>query len=421
MYRWYLSGILGLPPEDLDMSSISAAMANYHLKTACNVATFVGHGPIRVSTAGMRDVPLRGERLNEAKRLVKESIEQGAVGFATGLSYFPHSYSDTEELVELCRTVASMDSVYVTHIRTHNKERSYGGGGIKEALEIGRQSGVKVHIEHYRTHPEEAGMVDDLVADVDLAKAQGVDVTLECYPYPVGSSFPMSHFQGSFHEGGPEAIMKRLSDPEEKKRYVDMLAGEVFADTCWTWIRSERNRHLEGMYWGDVARDRGVSIGEMVMDVMREENLACGHRGVPPQSVRIWRQQEADQMELLSRDDYMVGSDAIPVGGLPHPRAWGAFPRVIGRLRRRHGIPLEQIVQRVTQNPARRFQLSKRGTIKSGNFADLVLFDPNIVNDVSSFEDPKQPPVGIPFVIVNGQVAVDHGHCSGVLAGEAIL
>ena len=126
-------------------------------------------------------------------------------------------------------------------------------------------------------------------------------------------------------------------------------------------------------------------------------------------------------MELLSRDDYMVGSDAIPVGGFPHPRAWGAFPRVVGRLRRRYGIPLEQIVQRVTQNPARRFQLSGRGTIKLGNFADLVLFDPDIVNDVSSFEDPKQPPVGIPCVIVNGQVAVDHGHCSGVLAGEAIL
>jgi N-acyl-D-amino-acid deacylase len=129
---------------------------------------------------------------------------------------------------------------------------------------------------------------------------------------------------------------------------------------------------------------------------------------------------EADVMTLLQRPDYMVGSDAIPVGGSPHPRAYGAFPRVLGRLRRRHGIALELLVQRVTGNPARRFQLKGRGAVQKGYYADLVVFDPVRINDLATYEDPRVPPVGIPFVIVNGKVAVDHGRPTGSLAGEAI-
>ena len=151
-----------------------------------------------------------------------------------------------------------------------------------------------------------------------------------------------------------------------------------------------------------------------------EEKMTCGFRGAPPQSVRLWRQVEEDVMTLLARSDYMVGSDSIPVGGLPHPRAYGCFPRVVGRLRRRYGYPLEQVVQRVTQGPAERFGLKKRGVLKRGNFADIVVFDADRIIDRSSFEDPKVHPEGVPFVIVNGRVAVDHERCTGVLAGEAV-
>ncbi|MBI4306947.1 MAG: amidohydrolase family protein, partial [Chloroflexi bacterium] len=151
-----------------------------------------------------------------------------------------------------------------------------------------------------------------------------------------------------------------------------------------------------------------------------ETRLQCGYRGAPPQSVRVWRQVEDDVMQLISRPDYMVGSDAIPLGSLCHPRAFGTFPRVVGRLRRRFGYKLEQVVQRVTQNPAERFRLKGRGVIKKGNAADLVVFDADRICDLSSFEDPRAHPAGIPFVIVNGKVAVDHERCTGVLAGEAL-
>ncbi|MDA0233045.1 MAG: amidohydrolase family protein, partial [Chloroflexi bacterium] len=157
-----------------------------------------------------------------------------------------------------------------------------------------------------------------------------------------------------------------------------------------------------------------------VCDVMVASKLACGFRGAPPHSTRLWRQVEEDVMKLLDRPDYMVGSDAIPVGQLPHPRAYGCFPRVVGRLRRRYGYPLEQVVQRVTQNPAERFGLTGRGVLKPGNYADIVVFDADHITDRSSFEDPAVHPEGVPHVVVNGQVAVDHERVTGVLAGEAV-
>ena len=151
MYNHYLSGILGRAPDDLDMSSVTAFKANYHHKTAINIVTNIAHGALRVEACGMYDVPMVGDRLEHAKRLVREGMEQGAVGLATGMSYHPQAWSDTEELIELCKIVAEFDGVYTTHLRDVNPDRGFGGGGVPEALEIGRRSGVKVHFSHTRT------------------------------------------------------------------------------------------------------------------------------------------------------------------------------------------------------------------------------------------------------------------------------
>ena len=423
MYRQYLSGLLGLPPKDLDMSSISSALNNYHNKTAPNVAMFLGHGPIRVGAVGMEDVPLRGEVLQQAVRTMEESFEQGACGFATGLSYYPNSFSDSEELVQLCKVAARYGKTFSVHTRNHNVDRAYFGGGVEEALEIGRRSGVKVHIEHYRTSATNAGCVDEIMEPIERAKSDGVDVTLELYPYPVGSGHPLSHFPSWFHEGGTDAALERLVDKETKAmliRELESADSSVLHQYSWTWISSKANRHYEGMSFTDVAAERGTSIEQMICEVMYEEKFSCGLRGVPPSSARLWRAVEEDVMSLLDRPDYMVGSDAIPVGGVQHPRAWGTFPRIMGRLRRRHGYPVEQLVQRLAQNPARRFGLAERGEIKEGYRADICIFDPDMINDLSSFEDPMMHPIGIPHVLVNGQLVVEDSECTGIMSGEGI-
>ena len=422
VYRRYLSGILGDPPEDLDMSSVSAFRSHYDGKVAINTAYCVAHGAVRLESLGFRDAPLTGDALDKARRLVREGIEQGAVGFATGMSYFPNAWSDTEEMVALCEVAAEAGGVYVTHLRDVNTDRAYGGGGIPEALEIGRRSGVRVHFSHHRTQPPNAGRVAERVELIDRAKAEGVDCSLELYPYPTGSSFPLSFLPSAAHDGGPDEILRRLGDPDERSAIVDYMTNEsrrAREDIVVTYLPNRPD--LEGMSLRDVSARRGTSVAETVCDLLTESDLQIGYRGAPPSSVALWRQVSRDCLELLSRPDYMVGSDAIPLGSLPHPRAYGTFPRFLGRLRRQLGVlSLEQMVQRMTDNPAGRFGLTRRGRVETGYYADLVVFDAERVNDIATYDDPRQFPVGIPYVLVNGQVAVDSERCTGVLAGRAV-
>ena len=217
-YARYLAGILGRPPLDLDMSSVEAFRSNYHKKVAINTAYNVAHGAVSVATIGFHDRPMEGGHMEHAKQLVREGMEQGAVGFATGLSYHPQAWSTTEEIVELCKVVAQDDGVYVTHLRDTNTDRAFGGGLIPEALEIGRRSRVKVHFSHHRTSAETAGQVAERMELIDEAKAEGVDVTCELYPYPVGSTFPMSMLPSYAHEGGPRRHHRASQGPGRAAR-----------------------------------------------------------------------------------------------------------------------------------------------------------------------------------------------------------
>ena len=430
MYRWYLSGLLGWPPDNLDMSSIKSFRNNYHKSTAINVVAVVPHGPLRISALGFRDTPLRGSALESAKRSLSDGIDQGGRGFSTGLAYFPQSYSDTKELIELSTVAARHQVPFIVHIREKNEdpgggtaERAFGGGGITEALEVGRRSGAAVHIEHYRTEPDSAGRIDELLSEVDRAKSEGVEVTLETYPYSYGAGMVIPLLPSWIHDGGPEALLKRLDDPVDRRKaadHVDNWLAQRGGEDNWTYIGSAINNHLEGMSFADAAAIRNTSVADMIVDVISEERLTCGRRQTQPHNVSSSRQVEADVMALLAREDYMIGSDSIPHGEMCHPRAYGTFPRVVGRLRRRLGYPLHQVIQRLTDNPARTFGLTKRGQVQIGYFADLVIFDDQRICDLATFDDPTVPPAGIPFVIVNGKIAVEREHCTGVLAGEAV-
>ena len=423
-YGRYIAGLYGPPPVGLDMSTMAAFRSHYDGK-GCNVAVQAPHGPLRLESVGFDDVPLEGEPLTKAERMVAEAMEQGATGFSTGLSYYPNSYSDTDELVALNRVVARYGGVYVTHIRNHNNDRAPDGSGIVEAMNIGRRSGVKVHISHYRTFPSNAGDIDSIMSEVDRAQADGVDVTLECYPYAAAATVPGYFLRGECHIGGIDRLLERLGDPAWRERLIDSLEhlfpGRNDAAT-WTWIGAERLKHLEGLSFADAAARMKMSVSEMTLTVMRESGLQCGFRDAMPASPSLARQVEADVIALLSRDDYMVGSDGIPFDdGLPHPRAYGTFPRIVGRLRRRSGVSLEHLVRGMTSLPASRFGLTDRGVIAEGRFADLVLFNADTVIDTNDFNDPRTPPSGIPYVIVNGQLAVDQGRPTSALAGRALV
>ena len=422
IYRKWLSGLLGFPPDDLDMSSVAAFRSHYDRKVSVNTVYLVPNGTVRLEAVGFRDVPLTGEAMVRYKCLVVEGLEQGAVGFTTGSSYYPGPWTGTDELVEICKLVREHGGVYMTEPRRANPERAHRGDGVSEALEIARRSGVRLHFAHYRTAPETAGLVEDVMSDIDRAKAEGVDITLDIYPYPAGSSIPVSYLPSYAQEGGPDCLLRRLSDLSERRKIADYLDNDYerpLDKVIFSYL--PRNSHLEGMSLRDITDETGESLGEALCRILLEEELAVGYVETPPVSTALWQQVSRDCMELLSRPDYMVCSDITPAGSMPHPRSYGAFPRFLGRLRREYGLlTLEQMVQRMTDNPARRFGLTGRGRIESGYYADVVVFDPERVIDTATYDDPRQFPVGIPYVLVNGEVAVDNDQCTGVLAGRAI-
>ena len=420
--RRYLSGILGLPPENLDMSSITAFRKNYDRKVSINTAYCIAHGAIRLETVGFEDRPLKASPLEKAKDLVRSGMEEGAVGLATGMSYFPNAWSDTEEIIELCSVVSEFGGVYVTHLRDKNIDRGFGGGGVTEAIEIARQSVVNLHFSHFRTDENTAGEVSKRIEEIDQAISEGMDISLELYPYPTGSTFPLSFFPSYAHEGGLEAVLEKLRTPVEKNRLANYLDNDYprpIKDAIFSYVPG--TPEYEGISLDRIATEKNVSLGTAICDILLENEGQVGYWGSPPLSVAVWEQINQDTMEFMSRPDYMIGSDSIPLGSYPHPRAYGTFPRVVGRFQRKYNtMPLEHTIQRITDNPARRFGLKQRGRIQEGYFADIVLFDPDTINDNATYDDPKQFPTGIPYVIVNGEIAVSMEQCTGTKSGKAI-
>ena len=423
-YRRWLGGLLGHPPEDLDMSSVTAFRSHYDGKVSVNTAYLVPAGTVRLEVAGFRDAPLTTRQLERAKGLIAEGIEQGAVGLSMGSAYYPGPWYSTDELAELCSVVADLGSVFMCEPRRANPDRAFGGGGVAEAIEIARRSGAKLHLAHFRTSAEDAGRVAELMDPVDRAKAEGIDITLDIYPYPTGSSIPVSLLPSWAQEGGPDRILDRLRDPRDRPRIARHMeeGGEMPAsldEGVLTFVAGAPD--LEGLTFADVAADRGCSAAEAICDLLVESDLAVGWLVAPPRSAGRWRQVSRDCMELLARDDYMVCSDHTPAGSMPHPRCYGAFPRVLGRLRRQFGgLSVEEVVHRMTARPAARFGLTDRGEIREGACADIVVFDPDSVIDTATYDDPRQRPVGISCVVVGGEVVARDGEPTGALPGRAV-
>jgi N-acyl-D-amino-acid deacylase len=421
-YRRWLSGLLGEPPEDLDMGSVAAFRTHYHRKVAVNTAYLVPHGTVRLEVLGFHDRPLGGDALDQARRLVARGLEDGAVGFSTGGRYYPGPWGDTRELIALCEVVKDAGAVYMCEPRRVNLDRAAGGDGVAEGLEVARHSGARLHFAHYRTAADTAGRIDRIMSRIDAARAEGLDISFDVYPYPTGSSVAVSLLPSAVHDGGPDAILARLADPAERRRIARAVESDPSVHLAeFVCSHAPGRPDVEGMTLVDVATSRGRSLGEALCEILLETELQVGHVAAPPRSAALWQQVSRDCLTLLARPDYMACSDITPAGRFPHPRCYGAFPRFLGRLRRElGGMTLETMVNRMTETPARRFRLTDRGRLARGLHADVVVFDADRVLDLATYDDPCRFPAGIPYVVVNGQVAVDGERCTGVLAGQAV-
>ena len=354
---------------------------------AINNMMLVGHNTVRTLVMGAAKGPPNQTQMAAMKDHVRRALEQGACGFSTGLIYRPGRYSATEEVIELACEAEAYDALYATHMRN---EGNHLLRAVEESLHIAKSSNVHLHISHHKAAgPANWGKVRDSLALVDQAMADGQRVTLDVYPYTAGSGRMIEYF--------------------DLQKIDTVLASSIRIASC------PACRAYEGRMVKDIASEQDKSAAEVVLEILTAPR---GDRTLCIQFII----DEADVVTNLSHADMMVGSDGIPaLNGKPHPRLFGTFPRILGRYVREQGVlSLPEAVRRMTSLSAETFGLAERGEIKPGYWADLVLFDPAVVVDMATYDEPKTPPAGIQLVVVNGKIALRDGEHSGVGAGQML-
>jgi N-acyl-D-amino-acid deacylase len=408
----YLAAINGTPPPDVRWSSVKDFLGLFDGRAACNVAYMVPHAAIRVEAMGWEDrLPTQAE-LARMQELARQGMRDGAFGFATGLTYPPGAYSDTDELVAVCGAIKDYGGFYMTHARYSLGDRLLDP--FREAVAIGRRSGVPAHISHY--HNPVDGMGQQMLGLVDDARSEGIDVTFDQYPYAAASTVLHSLLPYWAHAGGPRAFLERLRDRRVRDEIGDSVYpmwGLTLDHYMFSHLGSAKNKEWEGWSLTDLARAQGKRMVDAICDLLIEENLEVAF---------VARTGNPDNIRTIVRHPaQMVGSDGILTGEMPNPRSYGTFPYVLAQFVREEGLlRLEEAVRKMTAIPAQRLGLKDRGILRDGMKADIVVFDPDRVRARATLEEPKQYPEGIDYVLVNGRPVIDNGTHTGALPGRAL-
>jgi N-acyl-D-amino-acid deacylase len=388
---------------------------------AVNAAYLIPQGTVRMLAVGWQDRDATPQELDRMRQLVAEGMEQGAVGMSSGLTYTPGMYAKDAELTELCRVVASYGGYYCPH------HRSYGAGALEayaEMLNLTREAGCPLHLAHATMNfGVNEGRAPELVALLDEALAAGADVTLDTYPYTSGSTTLMALLPSWASEGGPEAILRRLTDADTAERVRHHLEV-VGADGChgvpveWDTIEiSGVTDPALNAFVGRTVQESAKARGETPWATARHLLLADRLGTTILQHVG----HEENVRAIMRHRVHTGGSDGILQGTKPHPRAYGTFPRYLGYYVRELGVlSLEECVARLTSRPAARLRLPDRGLVREGYRADLVLFDAETVAAGATYENPRTLPTGIPHVLIDGRFVMEDGRRTDVLAGRSV-
>ena len=346
------------------------------------------------------------------KAVVREAMEEGAFGLSTGLDYPPGSFADTNELIELSKVVSGMGGIYHTHTRASLRQKGLLAPW-EEALEIGRGSGVPVHLTHYRQDAQGAGSHLDYIGLVEDARDEGLDVTFDCYPYVYSGTRAIGYLPQWTQDGGPERLLDVLAYLSERDRIREEMGARNPTETWLTNFEKPDNAQYDGHPLAEIARMRGQDVTDALCDLLLDDGLQISMVGVGtnPQTLPAF----------VSHPYGMVGSDAVLLGEYPSPRTYGCFPVILAEfVRAEKQLRLPEAIRKMTSFPAQRLGLRSRGILRDGMKADIVVFNPDTVKAPATKAQPKQFPLGIPYVIVNGRVVIDNGAHSGALPGHAL-
>jgi N-acyl-D-amino-acid deacylase len=361
--------------------------------------------------------------------LVRAAMEEGALGVGSALIYVPACFAQTPELVALARASADYDGVFTCHLRGES-------GGLLDAVDelvaIAREAGTRAEIYHLKVAGRgNWNLLEPAIERVERARAEGLEVTADMYPYTAGATGLNATMPPWVQEGGPEAWRERLRDPATRARveremttptdeWENLYLEAGPENIMLLSFRNERLRPLIGRTLADVAAERGVSPPAAAMQLVVEDESRVGAAYFQMSEENVRRGLALPWVSICS-DSSAPAPEGVFLRSNPHPRAYGAFARFLGRYVRDGGlVPLEEAVRRMTSLPAEVFRLRDRGSLVAGSYADVVVFDPATLSDRATYEDPRQLAVGMRYVLVNGVVAVDGGEYTGALGGRAV-
>jgi len=395
-----------------------------------NLGTYVGATQVRRYVMGSADRAPTAEELARMEELVEQAMRQGAMGVSTSLIYAPAFYAKTEELIALAKAASKYGGIYASHIRNEGDQEMEA---LDEAFRIGREAKIPVEIWHLKVAGQQNwGKMPNVIAAIEAARASGLDVTANQYSYTASGTSLGATIPPKYHEGGSTVFVTRLQNPQVRAAIRQELAGVGGSfENMWRGTGGPQGilvasvldpmlKHYEGRTIAQIAADEQKDPLDALMDLVV---AGKDHVGA------VYFTMSEDDVKFAMQQPFVsVGTDASAVnvqGPLSeskvHPRAYGTFPRILGRyVRDQRLLTLEQAIRKFTSLPAQRMGLRDRGILRAGAFADITIFDPRTVNDMATFENPHRPSVGIEYVIVNGVVSVEGGGVTGRLGGRPL-
>ncbi len=415
---------------DIDWTTLGEYLESLEARgVSPNVASFVGATTVRIHELGEEDRPPTAEELERMKQLVRDAMEEGALGLGSSLIYAPAFYADTDELVELASVAAEYDGLYISHIRSEGNRLLES---VDELIEIARRADIRAEIYHLKAAGQPNwDKLEETIQRVEAARAEGIGITADMYTYTAGSTGLDAAMPPWVQEGGLGAWRDRLLDPTVRTRVLGEMSTPTndwenlylaagAEGTMLVGFRQDSLRYMTGKTLQEVAERRGKSPEETAIDLVIADSSRV--------DVVYFLMSEENVRRQIQIPWVSFGSDAgsmIPEGvflnSQPHPRAYGNFARLLGRYAREEGlIPLEEAIRRLTSQPAENLRLDRRGRIEEGLFADIVVFDSDTIIDHATFADPHQLSTGMVHVLVNGEIVLENGEHTGATPGRFI-
>jgi len=384
-----------------------------------NVASFIGNGTLREYVMGYQNRPPTEEELEQMQGLVREAMVEGAVGLSTSLIYVPSGHAQTEEIIELASIVSEYDGMYVSHIRDEEGKLLEA---VQELITIAKEADIRSEIYHFKASGNENWhLLDSAIQLVNDARAQGLPITTDMYMYNASSTGLNVLLPSWAKEGGHNSTMELIAQPAQRKKMMDEIDFHVPPENILlVGFRNKEMRTLIGKTLADVAKDRNISANEAVVDLIYEDDSRIQVVYFSMSKENIKKKIALPYMAICS-DAGSYTNEGVFLEQSTHPRAYGSFARLLGHfVREEKVIPLEDAIYKLTTLPATNLKLKKRGALKEGNYADIVMFDADSIRAISSFEKPHQYATGMIHVLVNGTQVLKDGDHTGATPGRFV-